>query len=127
MPIPEKAVRIPQPLDPSDVENFTLTISKAGLHPAKFPILDAGEDVADYDLALQAEAIALGVRIKNEAPHFTYISGQLLNFTLYVVPEKRALAVFNKGVEIGLELTVRTDADAWREKQRTVAIMVKQQ
>lgn len=127
MPLPTVVFKVPQSIDPSDIENITLRISKAGVDSERFPLLDAGENIAQYELALTAEAIAVGLRIKDEAPYFTNLSGLLLNFTIDVDPAKRSLPIFNKGVTVGIELTVLTDAIAPRRKQRTIAIKVIQQ
>jgi hypothetical protein len=128
MPLPQNAVIVPQPFDPSDLDKITVTISKAGVHTAQFPILEAGEDIAEYDLALTAEAIAIGLRIKDEPPYYTALSGQFLNFNLELDESMRGLATFNKGgVTVGIELTILTNAQAPRRKQRTIGIKVQQQ
>jgi hypothetical protein len=126
MPLPQNAIIVPQPFDPNDLDKVTVTISKAGVHPAQFPILEAGENIATYVLALTAEAIAIGLRIRNEPPYYTTLSGQFLNFNLELDEAMRGLATFNKGITVGIELTVTTDAPAPRRKQRTIGIKVQQ-
>lgn len=125
MPLPTAAKIQPQPLDPRDKEIFTAIISKAGISTAAFPLLDADETVAEYDLELTAEAVAIGLEIVNAPGFYTTLSGTLLTYWVMVDPAMRSLAVFNKGVTVGLELTIRTDKG--REKQKTIGIKVGQQ
>jgi len=126
MPLPPDALRLPETLDPFDIEKYTVTISKAGVTQATYPILDANENVAEYSLGLTAEAIAVGLRILDESPYYTTLSGLLVNFALSVDESMQNLPIFTKGIEVGIELTVLSDAIAPRRKQRTLAVKVMQ-
>ncbi len=122
---PPNAETITRPMDPADIEHFTITITSASDGTG---LLNDGEDVADYTLALTAEAIAAGLIIKEGDGYETELNGRSIGFWLEVDAEKQADAAFTgAGLALGLEVTVTTTATPPRVKQKTVVVQVAQQ
>jgi hypothetical protein len=125
MPLPTDALKLKEPLDPRDIEKFTIVVSKAGIHQVPYPTLDPAENIGGYMFAPDAAAVALGLRIKDESPYHTTLSGLFLNFALEIDPAMRGLPIWAKGVELGLSLGIESDDDAPRVKWRTVGVIVR--
>jgi hypothetical protein len=125
MPLPTDALKLNEPLDPRDIEKFTIIVSKSGIHQVPFPTLDPAENIGGYVFAPDAAAVALGLRIKNETPYHTTLSGLFLNFTLEIAPEMQGLPIWTKGAELGLSLGIESDDEAPRVKWRTIRAIVR--
>lgn len=125
MPLPTDALKLKEPLDPRDIEKYTIIVSKAGVHQVPFPTLDPTENIGGYVFAPDAASVALGLRIKNDTPYHTTLSGLFLNFALEIAPEMQGLPIWTKGVDLGIALGIQSDDEAPRLKWRTVAVHVR--
>jgi hypothetical protein len=91
-------------------------------------ILQTGESVASFTVALTAEAIAAGLQINTTSGYSTLLVGNVITFWVSVISGSQSSAVFiGAGLTIGIEITVTTNANPARVKQRTVVVTVAQQ
>lgn len=126
MAIPTTAKALSQPLDPADIDYYGLIVTQAGTDTDPFPILNAGETITSYTLALPAEAVAAGLIIRADAGREMTLVGNALMFWLSIDPSLASSSIFDgAGVTLPLELTVNTSG--LRRKQKTSTITVKQQ
>ena len=126
MAIPTTAKALSQPLDPADIDYYGLIVTQAGTDTDPFPILNAGETITSYTLALPAEAVAAGLIIRADAGREMTLVGNALTFWLSIDPSLASSSIFDgAGVTLPLELTVNTSG--LRRKQKTSTITVKQQ
>ena len=66
MPLPPNAVHWSQPMDPADVVDYQTTLSQGEtVDPAKPPFLQPGESIAEFTLAVTADAAAAGLVIRD--------------------------------------------------------------
>ncbi len=125
MPTPPNAIALTQPMDPSDLIDYSLTLSQGD--DAK-SLLATGESVASYTLELTTEAMAAGLQIQSGNGYDTTLSGLSLKFWLAVDPAVTSNATFDgAGLTLGIELTVITDAPTPRRRQRTITVQVANQ
>lgn len=123
MALPPNAKAFTQPLDPADLEVFEFTLGQG-----EFDLLMPGEGVAAFTLAVTAEAAAAGLRIVTEDGRAPTLTGLDLRFWLSVDPSLFGAAAFSgAGVDLGLELTVKTTSSPYRTKQKTLVVKVAQQ
>lgn len=123
MALPPNAKAFTQPMDPADLEFYGFTL---GQGPED--LLLPGEGVAAFTLAVTAEAAAAGLRIVTEDGRAPTLTGLDLLFWLSVDPSLFGAAAFSgPGVDLGLELTVKTDSFLFRTKQKTLVVKVAQQ
>ena len=123
MALPPNAKAVTQPMDPSDIEVFELEIDQ-GVDKTLMP----GESVAGFLFAVTAEAAAAGLRIMTEDGRAPTLNGLVLRFWLDIDPSLLgAAAFFGAGIDLGLELTLKTDAAPFRQKQKTIVVKVAQQ
>jgi len=124
MALPPGAKAFTQPLDPTDIDVFELTIGQSGADD----LLAPGEAVAAFGLAVTAEAAAAGLRIMTEDGRAPSLVGLLLRFWLTVDTSQFGAAAFSgAGIDLGLELTVKTTSTPYRTKQKTLIVKVAQQ
>lgn len=123
MPLPPNAHQFTRPIDPADIEVFTVNLKK-GLDPDAF--LAPNESVDTYTLTLLPEAVAAGLIIVTDDGYETTLTGTQLRFWLKVDPAMQDNAIFDgAGQTLGLELTVETNQ--MRRKQRTLSVQVANQ
>lgn len=123
MTISSAATPFTQPMDPSDIVDYGLTITQEGdeLPAGREPILEAGETVSSYTLTMGIEAVAAGLQILDGAKA-PALSDRLLVFWLSVSDAMKADPVFYAGLTLPIELTVQTSGG--RTKQRTTTVRV---
>lgn len=122
MPLPTNAFKFTDPMDPYDQVDFLLTLDGAG------GLLETGETVASYTLALRAEAAALGLTIGTAAYAPTQPIATQIRFWLNVDVSFIANTAFDgAGAILGVEVSVTTNSNPARKRQRTVAVQVAQQ
>lgn len=122
MPNPTNAFKFTDQMDPKDNVDFLLTLNGVG------GILETGETIASYTLALRPEASALGLTIGTATYAPSNPTTAQILFWLTVDPTFQANAAFDgSGVILGVEVTVTTSSNPARVRQRTVAIQVAQQ
>lgn len=112
-------------LDPSEVLDFEMDF---GGGPD--PVLEAGEEIASYTLAVTAEAALLGLEIKSGGGYDPALSvgNRSIILWLQVDPLKASDPAFDdEGTALGVVATVVTDATPARTRQRTFNVTVKQQ
>lgn len=123
MALPPGAKAFTQPLDPTDIDVFETTIGQG-----TDDLLAPGESVAAFALAVTAEAAAAGLRIMTEDGRAPALAGLLLRFWLTVDTSQFGAAAFSgAGIDLGLELTVKTTSTPYRTKQKTLIVKVAQQ
>lgn len=119
MSLPNNAPVFAYRPDPSDVLDYYLVVSR-GEGPEC--LLRDGEDIASYQLAPSAAAVAAGVELLT-GPRGPVREGLNISFWATIAPESRSLAIFDRaGAELGIELTLETTATPARTKQVTVGI-----
>jgi hypothetical protein len=122
---PPNAISITRPMDPADIEQFFVTLTQGSTGAE---VLNTGESVASYTLALTAEAIAAGLQIKTGSGYATNLTGLVLSFWLAVNSANQADAAFSgTGLTLGVEWTITTNASPARVKQKTIVVQVAQQ
>lgn len=122
MPIPINAFKFTDPMDPKDNIDFLLSLSGVG------GILEAGETIASYTLALRPESTALGLTIGTGSYAPSNPTASQILFWLSVDPTFQANTSYDgAGVILGVEVTITTTSTPARVRQRTVAIQVAQQ
>lgn len=123
MALPALATKFDQSMDPTDLVDFEIDITGR--------ILEVGELASSYTLTLLAEAVALGLTIAEGvadlgdaayAPQL--VTGNRIQFWLYVDPVNRTDVEYDAGVTLGMELTVETDNTPPRRRQRTFSVEV---
>lgn len=129
MAIPPNAKAIAQPMDPSDVLDFSVTVTRGDPDDLPAPFLLTGENVASFTLALSAEAIAAGLLLKSGGGYPPPTFADLVcTFWLAVDPAMQASAAFAAaGLTLAIELTVVTTSTPPRTKQRTLTVTVANQ
>lgn len=121
MPLPVDTAIFGDKVDPTDVIDWLLKLSGELLRP--------GEQVASYTLSPTAEFVALGGEIMSGGGRdMTLIEGntQLLFWTQIAAGYQQDAAFAGEGVTLGLVLTVVTNNNPARTRQRTFAIKVAQ-
>lgn len=120
--LPPNAKKFPDPFDPKDRVEFILTLD------GPTGILEDGEGVGSYELTLTAEAVALGLTLgsgtfapsqplPNQIKFWLEVDGAFLNNA----------AFSGAGTDLGIEVTVTTNSNPARRRQRTAVITVAQQ
>ena len=123
MALPPTAKAITQAMDPSDIDVFELTLGQ-GLDELIMP----GEAVESFTFAVTAEAAAAGLRIMTEDRRAPTLTGLVLRFWLAIDPSMLGAAAFSgAGIDLGLELTLKTNSVPFRTKQKTIVVKVAQQ
>ncbi|WP_281823094.1 hypothetical protein [Sphingobium sp. BS19] len=112
-------------MDPTDILDFYFEISQGD---ATGDILMTGEEIASFTLGTTAEATAGGVRIMSDGVRAPIADGRIIRFWMDVDPTTQSSTIFDsRGILVGIVLTITTDADPLRKKQRTVGIRVANQ
>jgi hypothetical protein len=123
MVIPTTALKLDQPLDPSDVDLFGLDISQGVQGVAPFPILAPGENVASFNMAPLPESVALGFAIKSGNGYsLPTLVGRRVSFWPEIVDAMKESPLFDTPKLIGIVVTITTDAVPPRVKQRTFTL-----
>jgi hypothetical protein len=125
MVIPTSATKLPQDLDPFDVDWFGVDISRGVQGVTPFPILAPGENVAAFTVQPQPEAVDAGLIIMsgNGYPQAAIV-GTTLSIYLAVAEAKQSNSKFDVGMLLGIELSITTDAVPPRKKQRTFTVLI---
>ena len=121
MAVPPTAGRFSGSLDPSEELDFEIRFSS---------LLESGEKVARFTLALLPEAVAMGLMIMaGEGRDLRLIDeGEAISFWLTVDPQYRENVEFTGGgIPIPMELTIVTTSLPPRTRQRTLLVSVVQQ
>lgn len=121
MTIPATAALFDQAIDPDDTVDFTFAITAGD---ASSNLLQTGESVASYTLALTPESVAAGLQLMTGGGYGPCYSNYLFTFWVSVDPSKRQQAIFSAGATLGVELTVVTDNTPPRVRNRTLGILV---
>jgi hypothetical protein len=125
MTLPLNAKTFSAQMDPADVLDWQATLSQGS---TGLEMLQAGESVASFTVALTAEAIAAGLQINTTSGYATLIVGNVISFWLSVISgSQSSIAFAGAGLAVGIEITITTNASPARVKQRTVVITVAQQ
>lgn len=126
MAIPPNALRQAQPLDPADLLDYEVELLQSASTTA---LLEPGEAVASFTVALTVEAIEAGLRLKATGGYQTILlGGNVVKFWVDVDPLMRDDPRFGgAGVQLGVEITVTTTNVPPRIRQRTTVIQVAQQ
>jgi hypothetical protein len=120
---PQGAATFSYIMDPSDVVDFAVQLSR-GSDPAD--ALQAGEDVASYVLEASETALSAGLIVHSSAPRAPAYGDLTVGFWLSVEPSLQTAAMFdNGGVVVGVRLTVVTTASPPRTKQMTFLLNVR--
>lgn len=123
MALPPTAKAITQAMDPSDIDVFEVTLGQ-GIDELIMP----GEAVESFTFAVTAEAAAAGLRIMTEDSRAPTLTGLVLRFWLAIDPSMLGAAAFSGvGIDLGLELTLKTNSVPFRTKQKTIVVKVAQQ
>ena len=129
MAIPPTATALSQPLDPADIDDYLLTVTKAGIDTTAFPMLEANEGIASFTLALAADAIAVGltIRTSGEYPPPT-LNGLDVKFWLSVDASLQGATIFDAaGITVAMELTIITTSTPPRKRQKTATVRIANQ
>lgn len=120
MPIPSEATAFKVGMDPRDQVDYQ--IDCAG------KLLEEGETIASFTIALLSEAVAAGIQIMTGGGRdaATVNANQSVKFWLEVLTGNQLDAGFTAGVTAGIELTVTTNSVPSRRRQRTFTVQVKQ-
>jgi hypothetical protein len=123
MPVPALATKFEQTMDPTDLVDFEIDVTGR--------ILEVGELASSYTLTLLAEAVALGLKVAegvadlgNAAYAPQLVTGNKIQFWLYVEAANRNDAAYTAGVTLGMELTVNTNNTPPRRRQRSFSVEV---
>jgi hypothetical protein len=122
MAIPLNAKRFVAEMDPTDIVDYV-----AQMGSGSNPLLESGESIDTYTLALGAEATALGLTIGAD-DYAPVLNGADLKFWLSVDEEYQTNPAYDgAGAQLPLILTVITDNTPPRRRQRTMVVTVAQQ
>lgn len=122
MALPPNAKKFPDPFDPKDRVEFILNLD------GPTGILEDGELVGTYELALTPEAAALGLQIGSGSYAPSQPNANQIKFWLEVAAEDQNDPAFSgAGTDLGIEVTVITNSNPARRRQRTAAVTVAQQ
>jgi hypothetical protein len=124
MPLPVAATKALQPMDPSDIVDFSFTLSQGDVGTE---MLASTESVASYTLALRPEAVAAGLQLQTSAPYGTTLIANVLRFWVSIASAHVADAGWDAGVDLGIEFTITTTNVPPRVRQKTLVITVQSQ
>jgi hypothetical protein len=128
MPVPASAPAFEQPVDPSDVQEFVVTLSQGALDTKPAPFLITGEAVASFVLAVSVEAAAAGLSIRSDSGYAPTCVGNKITFWPVIAAGQQSATIFDgDGVRLGVDLTITTNNVPPRIKQRTLVLRVAQQ
>jgi len=122
MSIPITAAVWLQAMDPTDQIDYVADFMGAT------PLLDVGETIAGFTVALMPEAVLLGVMISSGSGRDpVLIAGTAIKIWLEVQTADREDPEFTgKGVVVGVVFTITTTSSPSRRRQRTFALSVAQ-
>lgn len=108
-------------LDPSDKADFY-----ADFAGGNDPVLEPGEKIAEYDIAVTAKAAQFGLTFDEAGPyaHQKVNDDTAVKMWLSIDEEYRASADFCAGIDLGVEVTITTDSVPPRVWQRTWLVTV---
>lgn len=92
------------------------------------PVLQPGESIDSYSVAVTPEAAAYGLQIETDAPYAPDmdVSGERITIWLTVDIGEQSNPDFIDGLPLGVEFTIITDNTPPRTRQRTGLVTVKQ-
>jgi len=111
-------------LDPSEILDFEMNFADADA-----PLLEPGETISTFSLALTPEAAAYGLQIKSGGGYDAALSGGNTRISLWLQVQLayQSDPDFVDGVSVGVEATIVTDSVPSRTRQRTFIVEVIQQ
>lgn len=125
MTLPLNAKAFAAQMDSSDVLDWQVTLSQGS---TGLETLQIAESVVGFTVALTAEAIAAGLQINTTGGYSTLLVGNVITFWVSVTAGSLANSAFlGAGTGFGIEITITTNANPARVKQRTVVVTVAQQ
>lgn len=118
MPIPETAKRANETIDPADIVDFVVNMTK---------LLEDGEEFSSMLIEAYPESAALGFRILSVAPYAPVaLSNGRVRIFVTVQLANQEDAVFAQGKSMGVKVTAVTNSAPTRQYQRSAAIPVGQ-
>lgn len=110
-------------LDPSETLDFRMDFQGGD-----DPVLDVGEEIASFSLAVTAEAALHGLTILNAGDYAPAVdeTGTQIVLWLEVDDDEQDNVAFVDGVTLGVEGTIVTTSTPARTRQRTFNVTVKQ-
>lgn len=118
MALPKNVQVFTEPMDPYDILDYEVDVTS---------LLQSGESVTSYTVSLPTESSLLGLEILTTAPYSTSITGNVIRFYLGVIGAEQANAAFSgEGAVLPIEISINTNTNPPRRKQRTVAVVVRQ-
>lgn len=122
MVIPAGAFKFSVVMDPAERIDYQIRLKDAGKE-----LLEAAESIDTYTLTLYPEAIALGLNILTAGAYAPFEDGSNITFWLDVDEGfKQDAAYDGNGATLAMELTVITDNNPARTRQRTLTVGVAQ-
>lgn len=127
MAIPDTASAWPQWMDPTDMVDYVANFR------GDTPLLEVGEEIATFTVALLPEAALLGVEIiegvhegADRSP-LLFETNSKIRLWMHVLEPSREDPVFDgEGVNVGIVFTIVTNANPTRRRQRTFKLNIKQ-
>ena len=124
MAVPDTAKIFRQSMDPTDVLDFYIGLSKG----EDDDDLQTTENVTGFTLVLPAESVAAGLQIVSEGRYVTRYENQVFAFWLRTNAAAQINAIFDgTGLNLPVVVTYTTDFDPPRTIQRTVVVNVRNQ
>jgi len=110
-------------LDPNEVLDFEVDFAAAD-----DPVLDEGEEIVDFEVAVTAQAALYGLTIKEDGAYAPSINAEntLIKVWLTIDEASREDPVFLKGIQLGVQFTITTSSNPARTRQRTFYVTVRQ-
>jgi hypothetical protein len=133
MAIPPTATAFPQALSPRDAVDFYVIVSQGPDDQATPPVLQMGEGIREYSLALSPEAVAAGLEIMSGADadgqiRTDKLTGNEIKLWLRVATAMQGSSIFNGvGTTFEIKALIKTTALPSRTKERTFLVRVARQ
>lgn len=111
-----------EPMDPGESLDYRMKFAEGAS-----PLLEDGELIETYTIALSPQAIALGLTIESSAPKEPQlVNGNEIALWFSIEPEFRSDPAFDGGITFTMTVTIVTDANPSRTRERTFSLTVKQ-
>lgn len=113
-----------QELDPSEKLDY-----EANFGGDDKPLLEVAETIATFTIAVTAAAAALGLQVESIAPYAPALTADSKGIKLWlsVASGLQSSGAFDAGVALGVIVTVVTNSNPARTRQRTWVATVRQQ
>jgi len=123
MSIPPLAAVWDQPMDPTDLIDYVAHFGGTA------PLLEEGETIASFIVAMMPEAVLLGVEVNDDPGRQPTIinAGKSIQLWFSVDPlEQEASDFAGAGANVGVVFTLTTSSSPFRRRQRTFRLTVAQ-